>query len=35
MGLSLGMTFDEKYIRRIEEAIKRSEEWDIERLIEP
>jgi DNA-directed RNA polymerase subunit alpha len=26
MGLSLGMTFDEKYIRRIEEAIKRSEE---------
>ncbi|MGC8502174.1 DNA-directed RNA polymerase subunit alpha [Desulfurella sp.] len=26
MGLSLGMTFDEKYIKRIEEAIKRSEE---------
>ncbi len=26
LGLSLGMTFDEKYIKRIEEAIKRSEE---------
>lgn len=26
LGLSLGMTFDEKYIKRIEEATKRSEE---------
>jgi len=26
LGLSLGMTFDEKYIKKIEEAIKRSEE---------